>query len=404
MKEPTSIRHEVRILPQLNKACGLDIHKDKICCFISDNTGEKQFYQEFGTFTKELHQLKEWLIEHEIRDCIMESTGVYWMSLYSILSASNMNVIVANPQFIKQIPKRKTDKKDAKWLCTLLLNGLSKGSFIAPKTQRELRDLCRSRLHYTQHRSKTLNRIVKVLEINNIKIRSVASSVNTKSCMEMIRHLAKGERDITKLKECCKGRLRKKIDQMGDALQGTLTDNDSWQLQCLLKDIDHIDGQLNSLENRISQFIEQDYRHVVECLDSITGVGLGSAQVIVSEIGKDMSSFASSDHLTSWCGLSPGNNESAGKRRNTSVKKGNKYLRIALIAVAWGAVKTKNSYWRGLFEKLRKRMKSQKAIVAIARRILKVVYKTIKEEKLYSEKGIEHFISMQTRKKENQLA
>lgn len=401
MKASTSIRHEVRILPQLSKASGLDIHKDKICVFISDNKGENQFYQEFSTFTKDLHLLKEWLLEHDVKDCVMESTGIYWMSLYSILSTGGINVVVANPQSIKQIPKRKTDKKDAKWLCTLLLNGLAKGSFVPCQRQRELRELCRSRLHYTQHRSKIINRIVKVLEVGNIKIRSVASSINTKSCMEMIRLLAEGEKDITKLKECCKGRLRKKMDQMGDALQGTLSEHDCWQLQCLLKDIDHADKQINDLENYIIKIIEKDYQQVVECLDSITGVGMGSAQVIVSEIGDDMSHFPTSDHLTSWCGLSPGNNESAGKRRNTSVKKGNKYLRIALVAVAWAAVKTKNSYWRCLFEQLRKRMKSQKAIIAVARRLLKVVFKIIKERKSYIEKGVEHFIALHALARKN---
>jgi transposase len=164
-----------------------------------------------------------------------------------------------------------------------------------------------------------------------------------------------------------------------------------------LEDFDHIQKQIDRLDRLISALIGEHYSLELECLDSISGIGIKSAEVILSEVGKDMSRFPSADHFTAWCGVAPGNNESAGKRRGGTVKKGNSYLRVAIVQAAWAAVKLKDSYWHALFDRLRKRMKSQKAIVAIARRLLKVVYKTIATHTIYQEKGIAHFLDIQAR-------
>jgi transposase len=392
-KEATKM-HEVRILPQIDKACGLDMHKDLIVGFISDIEGKQQELREFGTFTQDLYTIKDWILQSNVSHVVMESTGVYWMGLYYVLTASGIEVIVANPAQIKQIPKRKTDRKDAKWLCTLLLNGLVRQSFIPDATQQSLRQYCRSRLGYTQMQSKAYNRIIKLIEINNIKIRSVISNLHTKTAVSIIGLLANGETDVAKMIECVKGRAKKKIPQMRLALQGTLQPHDRLIIQMLLSDIDHSQQQIDKLDRLISSIMEQHYAQIQQCLDSISGIGIHSAEIIISEIGDNMQRFATADHLTSWCGVAPGNNESAGKRKNTSVKKGNKYLRTAIIAAAWGAIKTKDSYWRGLFEHLKKRMKPMKVIVIIARKILKVVYKTIMHKALYTEKGIEHFLQI----------
>ena len=395
MNKPNS---EVSFLPQVEKACGLDMHKDKIVCFISDKNGEQQHIEEFRTFTEDLFYIRDTLLQHKVGHCLMESTGIYWISLYAILSESGINVTVANPQHIKQIPKRKTDRKDARWLCTLMLHGLVRNSFIAGPVQQALRDLCRNRLFYKQSQSKIKNRIIKILERANFKIRSVASTISTQTTMNIIRLLAAGNTDIEILASCCKGRLKAKQEQMKKALQGTLGMTDMQMLQMLVADVDHYQKQIDTIECRIKELTNEHYKEVAGCLLTVSGIGEISAQVIISEIGDNMNYFPSADHLTSWCGLAPGNNESAGKRKSTGVKKGNKYLRIALITVAWAAVRTKNSYWKALFEQLRKRMKAQKAIVAVARRLLKVIYKVIKNREFYQEKGIAHFLDLQQKR------
>jgi transposase len=386
---------EVRLLPQVDKACGLDMHKDKIVCFISNKDGTEQHLEEFGTFSEDLFKIRDLITQHCVERCLMESTGVYWISLYSILTERGVNTIVANPQHIKQIPKRKTDRKDARWLCTLALHGLARQSFVPGPTQQLLRELCRNRLFYKQAQTKITNRIVKILERANIKLRSVVSSINSQTAMEIIRLLAAGNTDAERLAACCKGRLKAKKELIKQAVVGTLRKDDKLILKMLMADLDHNQSQIERLEKQISKLTAEHYKDAVTCLQSISGIGELSAQIIVSEIGNDMSVFPTADHLTSWCGLAPGNNESAGKRRNTAVKKGNKYLRVAMISVAWGAVRVKDSYWKPLFEKLRKRMKAQKAIVAIARRLLKVIYKTIKENRPYTEKGFGHFLEVQ---------
>ena len=389
---------DVRILPQLEKACGLDIHKDKIVGFISDKDGNGQILQEFGTFTYQLHQLKEWLIKNEVRHCLMESTGIYWMSLYAVLTDAGINVTIANPVQIKQIPKRKTDRKDARWLCTLLLHGLVRPSFVPDTKQRELRDYCRNRLYYLSEQSRSLNRILKILETNNIKIRSVICSIHTQTGMNLVRALAMGVTDKEQLLKCIKRMSKPKREKILFALEGTLTDHYRNQLLMLLDDHDHAQKQIDKLDYAISVITMEHYAEVISCLDSISGIAIKSAQVIVSEIGTNMKRFPTADHLTAWCGVAPGNNESAGKVKNTSTKKGNVYLRTTMVGAAWSAVHTKDSYWNALFQHLRKRMKSQKAIVAIARRLLKVVYKVIDTVKLYEEKGVIHFADLQARR------
>jgi len=392
MKPPNS---EVSILPQIDKACGLDMHKDKIVCFISNKDGTDQLLEEFGTFSEDLFKIRDLLVHHQVSHALMESTGIYWISLYAILREAAIQVIVANPQHIKQIPKRKTDRKDARWLCTLMLHGLARHSFVPGPEQQALREFCRNRLFYKQSQTKIKNRMIKILERANIKIRSVVSNISVKTAMEIIRLLAQGSTDADRLAACCRGRLKAKKNLIIRALQGRLDVAQRQMLGMLLSDMDHYDHQIHQIEKQIVLLTETHYQQVAQCLETISGIGRQSAQIIISEIGDNMAFFPTADHLTSWCGLAPGNHESAGKHRNVSVKKGNKYLRVAMIAVAWGAVRTKDSYWRALFEKLRRRMKSQKAIVAIARRLLKVIFKIIRDRTPYTEKGLVHFIEIQ---------
>lgn len=402
MKPKTNAPHEVRILPQIDKACGLDIHKDKIVLFISDKEGKNQLMLEKTTFTEDLLWIRDLLLKKEVKNCVMESTGVYWLSLFDVLSQSGINVVVVNPQQVKQIPKRKTDRRDARWLCTLLLNGLVRPSFIASGVQRELRDLCRYRNKRIHEVNRIANWIVKELEKSNIKIRSVLSSITTKTGLSLVRLLASGEKDVQKLKSVCHKRIRDKGEVLDKALQGTLSEHGCRLLQMHLEDYDYVQRRIESVNKQIEELVNQHYSAVMEPLQSISGIASTAAQIIVSEIGDDMNRFPSAEHLTAWCGVAPGNNESADKRRATGVKKGNKFLKTAMVGAAWAAVKMKNSYWRFLFEHLKKRMKAIKAIVVVARRLLKVVYKHIISKAQYAEKGWEQFTEVQRRNGLNQ--
>jgi transposase len=397
MKSKTNTPHEVRILPQIDKACGFDVHKDKIVLFISDKEGKSQRIEERKTFTEDLFWIRDLLLKEGVKECVMESTGVYWMSLFDVLNRASIRVTIVNPQLVKQIPKRKTDRKDARWLCTLLLNGLVRSSFIPDASQREIRDLCRYRVKRIQEANRVSNCMVKELEKNNIKIRSVLSSITSKSGMSMVRLLAAGETDVQKLKAVCHKRVLAKGEILDKALQGTLNEHGRRMLRMHLEDYDYVSQRIEILNERIEKLVNEKYAAIVEPLQSISGIASTATQIIVSEIGDDMSKFPSADHLTAWCGVAPGNHESADKRRDTAVKKGNKYLKTAMVGAAWAAVKMKNSYWRFLFEHLRKRMKAVKAIVVIARRLLKVVYKHIKSKTLYEEKGWDQFFEMQQR-------
>jgi transposase len=391
MKKP---KYEVKILPQLEIACGLDIHKDTIFAFISDQSGATQLSKEFRTFSEDLHQLVDWIRQAGVKNCIMESTGIYWISLYHMLVEAQIDVVVANPGHVKQIPKRKTDKKDARWLCMLLINGLVRPSLIPGETQFELREFCRTRTQYTQHITQSFNRIVRIIERANIKLRSVVSNVRTKSSIQIIQLLAANETDEKKYEACCHGSLKKKWPMIYQAIQGRLTDVDRKHLQLLLNDISHFEANMVFLDKEIQHIVESNFQKASEMLQKISGIGPKNAQTILGEIGKDMTTFPTGDHLTSWAGLAPGNHESAGKRKRVSTKKGNKFLRVALVSVAWGAVRTKDSYWRHLYYDLKARMSSQKAIIAIARRLLKVIYTTLREGYEYKEGGLAHYLQV----------
>jgi transposase len=285
----------------------------------------------------------------------------------------------------------------------LLLNGLIRPSFIPDTEQREIRDLCRYRTKRIHELNRIANCIVKELEKSNIKIRSVVSSITTKTAMSLVRLLSEGETDLQKLKAVCHKRIRRKGILLDKALQGNVTEHTRQMLQMHLQDYNYVQDRVHMLDGKIGRLVTQKYAAIIDPLQSISGVADTAVQIIVSEIGDDMSKFPSADHLTAWCGVAPGNNESADKRRNTGVKKGNKFLKTAMVAAAWAAVKMKNSYWRFLFEHLKKRMKAIKAIVVVARRLLKVVYKHIVSKSMYVEKGWEQFFELQQRNGQNKL-
>lgn len=380
----------MNIHPQLMRACGIDIHKNKvsICYYISNQEEKVKVY---GTFTQELEQIRDDIISHQIKDVIMESTGVYWIALCSLLMGAGMNVKVVNPKFIKNMPKEKTDKKDARWLCKLLVNGLVRNSFVVSEDQRAFRDLCRMRTKYRNHITQSQNRIVKNLERRNIKLRSVVSNMDTVSAMEIVSAIAAGETDIEKLVSLCRTKLKKKKKEMRKALVGVITPHDRRMLQGLLDDIAHYRKQIKNIEEQIKEHTEKINEELIKNLREVKGIGEQSTQIILAEIGDNVKPFASPDKLAAWVGVAPGNKESAGKTYYSGTRKGNVYLRTVMIQVAWAAVRTKNSYWRALYYHFTRRMPIKKAIVAIARKLVRLIYKVINRTKTYVEYGADYF-------------
>ena len=380
----------MNISPQLMRAAGLDIHTKKVsvCFFIA---AQKHEVKDYETFTCDLHQIRDDLLAQGINDVIMESTGVYWIALCSILTAAGINVRVVNPRFVKNMPKEKTDKKDARWLCKLLVNGLVRNSFIVSEEQRAFRDLCRMRIKYTQHITQSQNRILKNLERRNIKLRSVVSSMDTKSAHEIVKAIAAGESDVEKLAALSKGKLKKKNAAMRKALQGVITAHDRMMLMSLLDDIAHFRKQIENIEVQISAHTEKVNQDLIAHLREVKGIGRQSTEIILAEVGNTVDAFSTPDKLAAWVGLAPGNKESAGRKFYSGTRDGNVHLRTTMLQVAWAAIRTRNSYWRALYYHLTRRMAQKKAIVVIARKLIRLIYKIIKGTRTYIEYGAEYF-------------
>lgn len=387
--EPQTVNMQIH--PQLEKAGGIDVHKNKIVvCFYM--RGQPEEVKEYETFTCDLESIRDDFLSRNIRDVIMESTGIYWIALCSLLMQAGVNVCLVNARFVKNMPKEKTDKKDARWLCKLLVNGLVRNSFIVSEDQRAFRDLCRMRTRYAYHITQSKNRILKNLERRNIKLRSVISNMNTISGMEIVKAIADGETNIDNLISLCRGKLKKKSELMRKALVGVITQHDRNMLQRNLEDISHYELQISRLDEQIRSHTDHINQHLIENLKEIKGIGMRSTEVILAEIGDNVKPFSNADKLTAWVGLAPGNKESAGKKRYTGTREGNAYLRTAMVQVAWGAVRSKHSYWRALFAHLTRRMHAKKAIIVIARKLIKVIYKVIQGTLQYKEYGADYFI------------
>lgn len=393
-------KNEVIIMPQYFSACGIDIHKDIIYVYASDNRNEDIYSGEFGSTTRQLKKLVAELVKRKIEIVLMESTGIYWISLYHLLIESGLRTVVANPGHIKQLPKQKTDKKDAKWLCKIAINNMVRHSIVPGPHQHELREFVRMRQKYTQQETSCYNRIVKIIERGNIKLRSVASSIRTKTCQLIIEAIMKGQTNPKILASLALGKLKKKKKEIEEAVEGKLTPTDIKILRLLKEDLSHIQNQITKIDQQIDLIISEHYQLDHDLLMKVTGIGIRSSHKVLAEIGNNLSKFYSADHLTSWTGIAPGNNESAGKKKYTKTKKGNVHLKTTMVQIAWSAVRTKNSYWNCKMAEYKKRMKAQKAIFAIARRMLKLIYKIITTKMVYTEGGSKLYMELQQRRKQ----
>jgi transposase len=371
--------------------CGIDCHQAVLSACLRRVSPEGQItltHREFGTTYTELLALSDWLVAQDCPIVAMESTGVYWKPIYHVLSAL-VEVIVGNPQEMRGRPGKKTDKADATWISELLAHGLIRPSFIPPPLIQALRDLTRSRVGLVQTRSQTKNRVYKILEDTNIKLASVVSDLFGRSGRLMLDALIAGERDAHKMAELAKGRLRRKLPELELALQGQFTDHHGWLIRSSLDLVDLLDRQIAELEAHIGELVEP-MRPQIEQLISIPGVQERAAREVIAEIGTDMSRFGSASRLASWAGVSPGNNESAGKRRRGKTKQGNRYLRRVLVQCAWAARKTSTFVGR-TFRRLEARIGGKKAAMAVAHKILVIIYHLFSDGTFYEESRYDRF-------------
>lgn len=384
------------------RCCGIDIHKKMIVACL--RMGNRKETREFGTCTRELLQLTDWLQENGCQMVAMESTASYWKPLYNVLESQEMPAMVVNAAHMKAVPGRKTDQKDAEWIADLLQHGLLKSSFIPSKAQRELRELVSYRRSLVGEKSRELNRLQKMLEGANIKLSGTIANVNGKSGRNILNALVRGEViSRERLAELIISRLKADPEKMLDDLQGILTPLQRKMIGVLLQHIDDLDKYIAELDDEIDDNMSDgDKTHAAE-LDSIPGIGLDSAKTILAIIGTDMSRFPTAAHLCSWAGIAPGNNESAGKRLSGRTTQGNKVLKSTLVQCAHAAVKVKTSYFYAQYQRLSIRRGKKRAIVATAHSMLIAIYHVLRDGVVFRDLGADYYTQFNKERKVNAL-
>lgn len=376
------------------RCAGLDVHKKTIvaCRIVPASEGSWEIkIRTFKTMTADLLQLADWLREVRVTHVAIESTGVYWKPVFNVLEAEN-EVLLVNAKHIKFVPGRKTDVKDAQWIAELLQHGLLKASFIPQQEQRDLRELVRYRTHLINERSREVNRVHKVLQDANIKLSSVATDIMGMSGREMLAAIIAGNDDPEALAQLAKGRMRSKIADLERALSGYVKANHRLLLKLHLEHIDDLNAMLEQLEVEIERLmLPFDQNDLVERLDTIPGVNKKTVQVIVAELGIDMSRFPNARHAASWAGLVLGKNESAGRNRSSRTNKANRYLKTALVEAAHAAGRSKDNYLSAQYRRLAARRGKKRTAVAVAHSILVIVYHIIKRGTEYVDLGGNYF-------------
>jgi transposase len=364
--------------------CGLDVHKLSVmaCAF----TSKRRETRTFGTMTKDILELKQWLAELGVTHVAMESTGVYWKPIYNILEDS-FTLLVVNARHIKAVPGRKTDVKDAEWIADLLRHGLLRGSYIPDRPHRELKEVVRYRRTLIREQSRIISRIQKILEGANIKLSSVASDVVGLSGRIILQAMVNGVEDPKELASMAKGRLRKKMQKLEEALQGQMGPHQRRLIEAELDHLDFLGQKVSKLDEDVAERMGP-YQHILEQIDTIHGIGRRAAEEILVEIGPDVvSRFPDAHHLASWAKVCPGNNESAGKRSSGKTGHGNPWLRSILVEVSWGAVRVKGGYFSGFYHRLAARRGKKRALVAVAHSILVTIYAMLKNNTVYQDLG-----------------
>jgi transposase len=372
------------------RCAGLDVHKDTIvACVRCVSPPVHHEVRSFDSTTRGLLELADWLAAHGCTHVAMEATGVYWKPVWHVLEDS-FELVLANAQHIRNVPGRKTDVNDATWIADLLAHGLIRSSFVPPAAIQELRDLTRTRKQLVREISQHSLRIQKVLEDANLKLGSVLSDVLGRSGRAMLEAIVAGENDPQRLAELALGNARKKTVELREALRGRITAHHRTLLKLHLDVVSALERTLAELDAAVGKALTP-IRQGARLLTTIPGISDLTAHVMVAEIGVDMTRFPSSGHLVSWAGLCPRNDESAGKRRSTRVRKSGTWLKTALVTAAWAAVRVKKSYLHAQFLRLKARRGAKKAILAVAASMLTAAYFMLRDGVEYEDLGPDHF-------------
>ena len=379
------------IRPISKSAAGLDVHKAVVMCTLikekSDGCLVKES-REYKAFHADLFSLAQWLKDEQVEIVAMESTGIYWKTVYEAIEDAGVKGYVVNARHIKNVPGRKTDINDSEWIAELARCGLLKPSYIPPKDIRQLRLLTRYRTKLIGMLSAEKNRVHKILETMGIKLSCVVSSINGVSATRMIEAILSNEKP-EKIAEYAVGTLKKKKSEIIRSIEGYhLSDRDQFLLKKLSGHIQWIMMQLSEIDKQIVLAMEP-YDKQWKILQALPGVNMISAAMLLSEIGVDMSSFKKSNHFCSWAGMCPGNNESAGKRKSGKTRKANRYLRSLMCEVANAAIKT-NSQFKGKYRTLVVRRGHKRAVVAVGHKMLKLMYLLLKTGQPYKDPGIDY--------------
>jgi transposase len=376
----------------LERVAGFDVHRDTVAVCVrvpGPGSTRQKVVKTFGTMTADLLALRDWLTSQGVTHVAMESTGVLWKPVYYLLEPA-FTVILVNAAHMKNVPGRKTDVKDCEWIAELLEHGLLRASFVPPKPIRDLRDLTRHRTVLTQERSRGVQRLHKVLQDAGVKLSSVATDIMGVSGRAMIEALMQGTKDAEVLADLARGRLRAKLPELRKALEGRFRGHHAFLASQILAHIDYLEEAIAEVGRRIEEEM-RPFASEVERLQTIAGVGRKTAEIIVAEIGVNMKQFPSARHLASWAGMCSGNNESAGKHKSGRTRKGNGWLRSALVEAALAAIRTRNSYFSAQYGRVMRRRGHKKAVVAVGHSILVIAYHLISRGKSYAELGAKYF-------------
>ena len=389
--------------------CGIDVHRSFLVANVRRHgiRGKKNLNEvrRFGTMTRDLLELGDWLREAGCTHIAIESTGVFWKPIFNVLG-DEFEIILVNARHYKSLPGRKTDVKDCEWLCELLQHGLLKASFIPPQPIRQLRDLTRQRRQLVGEKTSVVNRIHKVYQDANVKLSSVISDIMGKSGQDMLELIIKGETGVEKLVECARGKMKAKKNELALALEARITPHHRFVLSKHLKQLRFLDELIDEFDRQIDKHIKsggEDFFALIPLLSTIPGVDERSAQEVLAEIGADMNQFPNEEHLSSWAGVSPGSNVTGGKRKSGKTTKGCSWLRATLGEIAWAASITKGSYLSAHYKRLCRRIGKKKAIVAVAHTMLVMIYHMIKHRLPYKELGDEYFNKMDKEKIKNSM-
>ena len=386
------------------RCAGLDIHKKTVVAYVhltDPEGGVTKHSRTFGTTWPDLLELSDWLRGHQVTHAAMESTGVYWRPVYQALEGS-LSLVVANPAHISRMPGRKTDLADADWLAELMRHGLVQASFVPPKPQRELRELTRHRINLASRRAQLINEMHRTLEGTNLKLTSVATDLTGVSATLMLQALLGGQEDPEQLAALARGRLRSKIPELRKALQGTVGAHQQLILNQLLAELELVDQQITKASQEIARRLEQD-QALLERLDEIPGVNHVTAEVLLAELGTDMSRFGKASRAAAWSGLCPGNKQSGGRCYAARSRTGNRALKRTLTEAGRAAGRSKDSYLGAQYRRLKSRRGAKRAALAVGHSILTISYHMIERGTAYQDLGADYFDRAQPKRTTDRL-